>query len=83
MRTSAVTSRVKPIEGPPISSHARAIPIRKADDHQGRDGVHCAGVVWLGDHVGSLGQLDHERDDQPEQEQRQQHPELKPGIAAE
>jgi hypothetical protein len=27
--TSAVTSRARPIEGPPISSHARAIPIRK------------------------------------------------------
>src|SRR5215471_21642732 len=32
-------------------------PDQEADDHQDCDGVHCAGVVWLGDHADSLDQL--------------------------
>jgi hypothetical protein len=45
-------------------------PDQEADDHQHRDRVHRAGIVRLGDHVYSLDQLDHERDCQPDQEQR-------------
>jgi hypothetical protein len=43
-------------------------PDQEADDHQDRDSVHRAGVTWLGDHDGSLGHLQQEHDDQPEQE---------------
>ena len=39
----ATTSWVTPIDGPPISSQDRAIPIRKQHDDQDRDRLHGAG----------------------------------------
>ena len=57
-------------EGPPISSHARAIPIRKQT-------ITSTAIVFTAPEspgwvitLYSLDQLDHERDGQPDQEQR-------------
>ena len=44
-------------------------PDEETTDDQDRDRVHVPGVGRIGDHAESLGHLDDENDDQPEQEQ--------------
>jgi len=48
-------------------------PEQEADHDQLRDRFHGPGAVWMGDHMCSLDELDHERDGQPEQEHRITH----------